>query len=80
MDEQQIEEFVFQVVGDIGAAMSGPLVLMGDRLGLWTAIADSESVTSASLASSTDINERWSGLQLWQRQGTSTSTAATASA
>ncbi|MCH7669974.1 MAG: methyltransferase domain-containing protein [Acidobacteria bacterium] len=59
MNEQQIEEFVFQVVGDIGACMSGPLVLIGDRLGLWTAIADSDGVTSTSLASSTDTSERY---------------------
>jgi len=59
MNDQQIEEFVFQVVGDIGACMSGPLVLMGDRLRLWPAIAERESVTSASLASATDTDERY---------------------
>lgn len=59
MNEQQIEEFVFQVVADVGACMSGPLVLMGDRLGLWAAIADKGSVTSTSLAAATDTNERY---------------------
>ena len=59
MDEQQIEEFVFQVVADVGACMSGPLVLIVDRLGLWAAIADRESVTSATLALATDIDERY---------------------
>src|SRR2546422_2777855 len=32
--------FAFKVVGDLAAAMSGPLMYIGDRLGLFRAIAD----------------------------------------
>jgi len=32
--------FAFKVVGDLAAAMSGPLMYIGDRLGLFKALAD----------------------------------------
>ena len=39
-----------QFVGDLGAAMTAPLVVLGDKLGLYKAMADSEPVTPAQLA------------------------------
>ena len=59
IDEAKLEEFMGQFVGDLGAAMSLPLVLIGDKLGLYKAMADSEPVTSEELAARTDCRERY---------------------
>jgi hypothetical protein len=34
IDETRLEEFVQQVVGEVGAAMNAALVRIGDKLGL----------------------------------------------
>jgi hypothetical protein len=34
IDERKLEEFMHRFVGDLGAAMSAALVVIGDRLGL----------------------------------------------
>lgn len=47
-----------KVVSDLGAVMSGALVLIGDELGLYRAMADSKPVTSAQLAERTGTSER----------------------
>jgi 2-polyprenyl-3-methyl-5-hydroxy-6-metoxy-1,4-benzoquinol methylase len=59
IDEAKLEEFMGQFVGDLGAAMSVPLVLIGDKLGLYKAMADSEPVTSEQLAERTGCRERY---------------------
>ncbi|HEX3692733.1 MAG TPA: SAM-dependent methyltransferase, partial [Solirubrobacteraceae bacterium] len=59
IDEAKLEEFMGQFVGDLGAAITTPLVLIGDKLGLYKAMADSEPVTSQELAERTDCNERY---------------------
>jgi 2-polyprenyl-3-methyl-5-hydroxy-6-metoxy-1,4-benzoquinol methylase len=52
-------EFVFKVVGEIGAAMSGTLVLIGDKLGLYRALAQHGALTSSELAKLTGTAERY---------------------
>jgi len=47
------------VVADMGAAMHAVLVLLGDRLGLFKAMADSTPVTPAELAKRTGTHERY---------------------
>jgi 2-polyprenyl-3-methyl-5-hydroxy-6-metoxy-1,4-benzoquinol methylase len=59
IDEAKLEAFMGQFVGDLGAAMTAPLVMIGDKLGLYRAMADGESVTPAQLADKTDCRERY---------------------
>ena len=59
IDEAKLEQFMNQFVGDLGAAITAPLVLIGDKLGLYKAMADGEPVTSAQLAERTNCNERY---------------------
>jgi 2-polyprenyl-3-methyl-5-hydroxy-6-metoxy-1,4-benzoquinol methylase len=59
IDEAKLEQFMGQFVGDLGAAMTVPLVLIGDKLGLYKAMADGVPVTSAELAERTDCRERY---------------------
>jgi 2-polyprenyl-3-methyl-5-hydroxy-6-metoxy-1,4-benzoquinol methylase len=59
IDEAKLEQFMGQFVGDLGAALTAPLVLIGDKLGLYKAMADSEPVTPAQLAERTDCRERY---------------------
>jgi 2-polyprenyl-3-methyl-5-hydroxy-6-metoxy-1,4-benzoquinol methylase len=48
-----------RAVQDMGAALQGPLILMGDKLGLYRAMADGEPVTSRELAKRTGTAERY---------------------
>src|SRR5450631_2207975 len=59
IDEAKLEKFMGQFVGDLGAALTGPLVLIGDKLGLYKAMADGDPVTPAELAARTDCRERY---------------------
>ncbi|MHB8242352.1 MAG: class I SAM-dependent methyltransferase [Solirubrobacteraceae bacterium] len=59
IDEAKLEQFMGQFVGDLGAAMSVPLILIGDKLGLYKAMADSEPVTPQQLAERTGCRERY---------------------
>jgi SAM-dependent methyltransferase len=59
IDEAKLEAFMEQFVGDLGACATAPLVLIGDKLGLYKALADSEPVTPAELAERTGTRERY---------------------
>ena len=59
IDEQKVEEAVGKVFGELGVAITGPLVVLGDRLGLWAAMAGAGPVTPNELASSTGTVERY---------------------
>jgi SAM-dependent methyltransferase len=58
-DEAKLQAFLGKVVGDVGAAMSAALVVLGDRLGLYRAMRDAGPVTSAELAHATGTSERY---------------------
>ena len=58
-NEQKLHEFVMKAVGEMGAAMNAALILIGDRLGLYKAMAGSKPMTSAELAKKTGTNERY---------------------
>jgi 2-polyprenyl-3-methyl-5-hydroxy-6-metoxy-1,4-benzoquinol methylase len=58
MDANKLNEFMGKVVQDAGAAMSSVLTLIGDRLGLWKALAPSPA-TPAELAARTGCAERY---------------------
>jgi 2-polyprenyl-3-methyl-5-hydroxy-6-metoxy-1,4-benzoquinol methylase len=59
LDESKLNEFVNKAVGDVGATLSSILVVIGDRLGLWKALANGEPVTAAELAKRTETAERY---------------------
>jgi hypothetical protein len=59
IDQQKLEQFMHRFVGDLGAAMSGALVVIGDRLGLYRAMGDGEPVTAERLAQRTRTDERY---------------------
>ena len=59
LDEGALEQFVHQAVGDLAAAISGLMLHLGDRLGLYRAMAGAGPVTSAGLAESTGTHERY---------------------
>ena len=59
IDEAKLEQFMGQFVGDLGAAMTAPLVMIGDKLGLYKAMADGEPVTPSQLAERTECRERY---------------------
>ncbi|NMH96284.1 methyltransferase domain-containing protein [Pseudonocardia acidicola] len=59
VDENTLMEFVGKVVADLGALASAPLVVLGDQLGLYRAMADGEPVTAAELADRTGTAERY---------------------
>lgn len=58
INESALETFVDQAVSDAGAAISVLLSHLGDKLGLYAAMADSQPVTAAELAGRTSTNER----------------------
>jgi len=59
-DEQKLHEFMIKAVGDIASTMSAMLVIIGDRLGLYKAMAEfGYPITSEELAQKTSTNERY---------------------
>jgi 2-polyprenyl-3-methyl-5-hydroxy-6-metoxy-1,4-benzoquinol methylase len=59
IDEGKLNDFVGRAVGDIGAAISAALVLIGDELGLYKAMAASGPITPGELAKRTETTERY---------------------
>jgi 2-polyprenyl-3-methyl-5-hydroxy-6-metoxy-1,4-benzoquinol methylase len=59
LDSGKLEAFVERIVLDTGTAMRGGLMYIGDRLGIFAALADSGPVTAAELAGRTGLNERY---------------------
>jgi hypothetical protein len=55
----KLNELVGKLVGDLGAAIAGASILLGDRLGLYKAMADGAPVTSSQLAKRTGLHERY---------------------
>jgi 2-polyprenyl-3-methyl-5-hydroxy-6-metoxy-1,4-benzoquinol methylase len=58
VDEAKVEAFVNQFAGDFGAALHASTVVIGDRLGLYRALAEIGPVDAAGLAANTDCDER----------------------
>ncbi len=58
VDEQRLASFLGKAVGDLSASMSSVLMLIGDELGLYSALAE-ETLTAAELAHRTGTNERY---------------------
>src|SRR3954451_1143522 len=59
MDENRLMEFVGKAVEDVGAVLGGAMVVIGDKLGLYRAMAGAGSLTPAELAARTGTTERY---------------------
>jgi SAM-dependent methyltransferase len=59
IDEGKLEAFMGQAVGDLGAAISGLMVLLGDELGLYKAMAGAGPLSAAELADRTGCDGRY---------------------
>jgi SAM-dependent methyltransferase len=58
VDEQKLNAFMGQAVADLSASVSAVLMLIGDELGLYSALAK-ESLSPSELAQKTGTNERY---------------------
>jgi SAM-dependent methyltransferase len=58
-DESKLNKFMDQVVGDMGAAIHATLILIGDKLGLYRAMAGAGPMTPEELASRTNTHARY---------------------
>ncbi len=58
VDQSKLEAFMGKMAGDMGAAMSASLVVLGDRLGLYKTLVSAGPSTSAELAVVTGLAER----------------------
>ena len=59
MDEEKLQQFVGKALAEMGAGMNVALVVIGDKLGLYQAMAGAGPLTSAELAEQTGTSERY---------------------
>jgi SAM-dependent methyltransferase len=59
LDMEKLEAFVFRAVDEVGATLNTALVVMGDRLGLYKALAGAGPLTPVELAERTGTAERY---------------------
>jgi SAM-dependent methyltransferase len=59
VDPKKLEAFMGKMLGELGAAATGALVLIGDKLGLYKALAAAGPLTPAELAKRTGTAERY---------------------
>ena len=58
LNSEALQQLLGQLVTDVGAAVNGALVILGDRLGIYAALADMRRATSEQLAAKTGLDER----------------------
>jgi len=59
LDQQQVEKLAFRVIGDTSGAFTMALAYIGDRLGIFQAMAGAGPLTSEELARKTGLQERY---------------------
>jgi 2-polyprenyl-3-methyl-5-hydroxy-6-metoxy-1,4-benzoquinol methylase len=59
VDPDRLKEYAKHVFGKLEGAMTSAMIHLGDRLGLYRALAGGEALTSAELALRTGLHERW---------------------
>jgi 2-polyprenyl-3-methyl-5-hydroxy-6-metoxy-1,4-benzoquinol methylase len=59
VDGDKLMQFVFRAVDEVGATLNAALVVMGDKLGLYRALAGTGGLTSTELAERTGTAERY---------------------
>ncbi len=68
INEDRLNEMIGQFVTDFGAAMHAATVVIGDKLGLYKALAEQGPIAPAALATSTGFDRRlveeWCGVQV----------------
>lgn len=57
-DQEKLEALLGKMVGDLGAITTGAAVLLGDRLGLFSAMSEGGKMTAGQLAANTGTQER----------------------
>jgi len=59
LNEEKLHALLGKVVTEMGAAANGPLITIGDKLGLFTTLSESGSMSSHELAVKTNTAERY---------------------
>ena len=59
INEDKLNAFMGQVVGELGATVNAGLIVLGDKLGLYKAMAEAGPITSSELAEKTGTAERY---------------------
>jgi SAM-dependent methyltransferase len=59
LDVEKLQAFAFRAVEEVGATLNTALVVMGDRLGLYRALAGAGALTANELARRTGTSERY---------------------
>jgi SAM-dependent methyltransferase len=59
LDQAKLDEFTGKILNDMGAAATGAMVLIGDKLGLYKALAEGGPLAPAELAERTGTAERY---------------------
>ncbi len=59
IDEKKLEDFMGKMVGEMGAATSSVLVLIGQKLGLYKTLAENEPLSAEELARKTETAPRY---------------------
>jgi SAM-dependent methyltransferase len=59
VDDAKLEAFMGRMVGELGAAINVPLMMIGDRLGLFKAMAGAGALTSQQVAEKAGTDERY---------------------
>src|ERR1044072_2174697 len=59
INEDKMHQFLGKVVGDFGASLSSSLAYIGQKLGLYKALAADGPLNAAELAQKTNTNERY---------------------
>lgn len=59
LDSDRVQTFAGKLLGDLGATISAALIHVGDRLGLYRALAGAGPLSAAELASRTETSERY---------------------
>ena len=66
MDVEKLKAYSKTIFGALGGAMTSAMIYLGDRLGLYRALAAGGAQTSAELAKRTGLHERW--VREWMHQ------------
>jgi 2-polyprenyl-3-methyl-5-hydroxy-6-metoxy-1,4-benzoquinol methylase len=67
LDAEKLKDYSKRIFGALGGAMTSSMIYLGDRLGLYAALADGGAATSEELAARTQLDERWLREWLYQQ-------------
>ena len=66
-DTEKLKAYLGLIFGSLGGAMTSAMICLGDRLGLYRALADGKALSSSELAAATGLKERWLREWLYQQ-------------